>query len=93
MAKDVTVVVPTPFQEYTDGQGEVTVAGETVNDVLASLGEAYPGIEGDIRAEDGGLQEYVNLYRNDEDIRYLDALDTELDDGDELAIVPAIAGG
>jgi molybdopterin synthase sulfur carrier subunit len=93
MSNNVTVVIPTPFREYTDGESEVTVEATTVNEAISDLAEKYPGIEDDLLTDDGDLENFVNVYRNDEDIRQDDSLETTLEAGDELSIIPAIAGG
>ena len=89
----VTVRVPTPLRRLTDGQGEVEVEASTVREAIEKLEEQYPGFRERILDEKGELRRFVNLYLNDEDIRFLKGADTELKDGDVLSIVPAIAGG
>jgi len=93
MNNQVTVIIPTPFREHTDGKSEISVQGLTVDEALSDLIENYPGIEDDLLTDDGNLENFVNVYRNDEDIRHADSLETALEDGDELSIIPAIAGG
>jgi molybdopterin converting factor small subunit len=80
------------MRQHTDGQAVVEATGSTVQGVLASLGQTYPGIATRI-FDNGQVRRFVNLYLNDEDIRYLDNLTTPVKDGDELAIIPAVAGG
>ena len=89
----VTVRVPTPLRRLTDGQGEVEVEARTVREAIEKLEEQYPGFKERLLDENGELRRFVNLYLNDEDIRFLKGADTELKDGDVLSIVPAIAGG
>ncbi|RLJ70929.1 molybdopterin synthase subunit MoaD [Hydrogenivirga caldilitoris] len=89
----ITVRVPTPLRRLTDGQGEVEVEAKTVREAVEKLEELYPGFKERILDENGELRRFVNLYLNDEDIRFLKGVDTELKDGDVLSIVPAIAGG
>lgn len=89
----ITVRVPTPLRRLTDGQGEVEVEAKTVKEAVEKLEELYPGFKERILDENGELRRFVNLYLNDEDIRFLKGVDTELKDGDVLSIVPAIAGG
>ncbi len=89
----VTVRVPTPLRRLTDGQGEVEVEAKTVREAIEKLEEQYPGFKERLLDENGELRRFVNLYLNDEDIRFLKGADTELKDGDVLSIVPAIAGG
>jgi molybdopterin converting factor small subunit len=68
-------------------------AGQTVAEVLADITASYPGLTGRIVNEDGTLHKFVNIYLNDDDIRYLDKLETKVGDGDQLSILPAVAGG
>lgn len=75
------------------GAKSVMGEGTTVGELLANLDTAYPGFRDQITGEDGQLHRFVNIYLNDEDIRYLDAFDTPLQDGDVLSILPALAGG
>jgi len=89
----VVVRVPTPLRRLTNGQGEVEVEAKTVREAIEKLEELYPGFKERLVDEKGELRKFVNLYLNDEDIRFLNGLDTELKDGDTLSIVPAIAGG
>ncbi len=88
----VRVRIPTPMRQHTEGQETVEAAGSTVKEVLDNLGAKYPGITGRL-FENGQVRRFVNLYVNDEDVRYLDNLQTPLKDGDELSIIPAVAGG
>ena len=87
------VRIPTPLRKLTEGKEEVTVAGTTVGEVITSLDAAYPGIKARICDETGAVRKFVNIFANDEDIRFLKNLDTPLKDSDEVSIVPAIAGG
>lgn len=89
----ITVRVPTPLRRITNGQGEVQVQASTIREAIEKLEEVYPGFKERILDELGEVRKFVNLYLNDEDIRFLKGLDTELKDGDVLSIVPAIAGG
>lgn len=88
----VTIRIPTPLRTLTAGQDSVSASGKDVAAVIDDLDAKYPGIK-DRLVDDKGLRRFVNLYLGDEDIRFLDGLKTELKDGDELSIVPAIAGG
>ncbi|HEY8431665.1 MAG TPA: MoaD/ThiS family protein [Sandaracinaceae bacterium] len=88
----VTVRIPTPLRSLTGGLDEVTAQGTTVRAVIEDLEKNYPGIK-DRLCDEKGVRRFVNIYANDEDIRFLDNLDTELKDGDAVQIVPAIAGG
>ncbi len=89
----IIVRVPTPLRRVTNGQGEVQVQAGTIREAIEKLEEAYPGFKERLVDEQGEVRRFVNLYLNDEDIRFLKGLDTELKDGDVLSIVPAIAGG
>jgi len=88
----IRVLIPTPMRETTGGKTEVAVSGATVQAVLDDLGRQCPGIV-DRLFDKGQLKRFVNVYLNDEDIRYLDALQTPVKDGDTLSLVPAVAGG
>ncbi len=89
----VTVRVPTPLRRLTDGQGEIEVEASTIKEAIEKLEEKFPGFKERLLDENGELRKFVNLYLNDEDIRFLKGIDTELKDGDTISIVPAIAGG
>lgn len=90
---EISVRIPTPLKSLTNGQTEISVEGSTVSEVIENLDKAYNGIKERICDEQGNLRRFVNLYLNDEDIRFLKDLDTEVTGGDGLSIVPAIAGG
>ena len=89
----VEVRLPTLLRSLADGSPSVTAEGETVGDVFRRLVEQYPGLAENLLGDDGSLHKFVNVYRNDDDIRYLDALDTKVADGDVISILPAVAGG
>ena len=89
----VTVRIPTPLRAVTKGIAEVQAKGETVDDVICDLERQYPGLRERIVDETGELRRFVNIYVNQEDIRFMQNRETVLKDGDEVAIVPAIAGG
>lgn len=88
-----SVQIPTPLRPLTDNQAAVDAEGATVGAVLADLGRRYPDFHKRVFAADGALQQYVNVYVNNEDIRFLDDLDTPVAERDEISIIPAIAGG
>ena len=89
----VEVRLPTVLRPHADGAASVTAAGGTVGDVFADLTARYPGLSGQLIGEDGSIHKFVNVYRNDDDVRYLDQLDTKVTDGDVVSILPAVAGG
>jgi len=88
----VSVKIPTQLRQATEGEAEAKVHGSTVGEVLDALYERYGELRSRI-AEDGGLRRFVNVYVDGEDIRFLDGLDTAVEDGDEITILPAVAGG
>jgi MoaD family protein len=88
-----TVRIPTPLRSLTRNQQEVTATGKTVGEVLRNLETSYPGIGARLLDEKGGVRRYVNIFHNDEDIRFLKELDTPVGEGDKISIIPAIAGG
>jgi molybdopterin synthase sulfur carrier subunit len=88
----VTVKIPTQLRAATDGEGVARVDGSTVGEVLDALYDRFGELRSRI-AEDGGLRRFVNVYVGGEDIRFLDGLDTAVEDGDEVTILPAVAGG
>ncbi len=88
----VSVKIPTQLRAATDGESQATVDGSTVGEVLDALYDRYGELRARI-AEDGGLRRFVNVYVDGEDIRFLDGLDTVVEDGDEVTILPAVAGG
>jgi MoaD family protein len=88
----VTVKIPTQLRGATAGEGEIEVDGGTVGEALDAVFEAHDGLRERI-TEDGTLRRFVNVYVSGEDIRFRDGLDTELSDGDEVTILPAVAGG
>lgn len=88
----VTVRIPPPLRTFTDGKDEVIIEAEKIRDLLDNLDAAHPGIKERI-ADDKGVRRSVNIFLGEEDIRVLDALDTELRDRDVVSIIPAIAGG
>jgi molybdopterin converting factor small subunit len=89
----VEIKLPTVLRAAADGQSSVSVDGATVGDVFSTLVEKYPGLRDNLLDAAGGMHKFVNVYKDDDDIRYLDGLDTKLADGDVLTILPAVAGG
>jgi molybdopterin converting factor small subunit len=88
----IKVQIPAPMRQHTDGKTLVEATGATVAAVLENVGAQYPALTGRL-FDNGQVRRFVNLYLNNEDIRYLDNLATPVKDGDELAIIPAVAGG
>ena len=89
----VEIKIPTVLRVHTDGASTVAVEGSTVGDVFTALIDRYPGVRGNLLDDAGGLHKFVNVYKDDDDIRYLDGLATAVKDGDVLTILPAVAGG
>jgi molybdopterin synthase sulfur carrier subunit len=89
----IKVRIPTPLQKLTNNQAEVPCQAATINEMLAELERQHPGIKERLCDADGKLRRFVNVYVNEEDIRFLQGQDTKLKDGDDISIIPAIAGG
>jgi sulfur-carrier protein len=89
----IKVLVPTPLQKFTNNQATLECSGSNIAQLLDSLEESCPGIKSSLCDEKGQLRRFLNLYVNDEDIRFLEGTDTPLKDGDQVSIVPAVAGG
>tara|TARA_B100000530_G_scaffold126014_1_gene78883 strand:- start:15 stop:287 length:273 start_codon:yes stop_codon:yes gene_type:complete len=89
----VTVNVTSVIEKLVGGQRSFESVGDSVKSLIENINEAYPGFSDQILEEDGELRRFVNIYLNDEDIRYLDGLNTELTDDDIVSILPALAGG
>ena len=89
----VTVLLPTLMRPQADGAASVAADGATVGEVFHDLIARFPGLSENLLSDDGALHKFVNVYRNDDDIRYLEQLDTPVSDGDEISILPAVAGG
>jgi MoaD family protein len=88
----VQVRIPTILRRHTDGAKQVEGKGDTLGDLFDDLDTRHPGLRGDL-VTDGGLHRFVNIYVNDEDVRFLGSLATPLSDGDTVTILPAVAGG
>ena len=88
----VQVSIPTILRSYTDGAKSVEGSGETLAELITDLDGRHPGL-GDRLLDAGQLRRFVNVYKNDEDVRFLGGLDTELADGDNVTVLPAVAGG
>ena len=89
----VTVKIPTPLRGLTGQKDKVAADGDDIAGVIEALEAQHPGMKGRLCDDDGGLRHFVNIYVNGEDVRYMSGIDTKVSDGDELSIVPAVAGG
>lgn len=89
----IRVRVPTPLRRFTAGEGEVPANGDSVRAVIEDLERRHPGMRERLFDEKGELRRFVNIYLNGDDIRFLDQLNSKVKDGDDISIVPAIAGG
>ena len=89
----VTVKLPTILRKFTGNEARVSADGATLAEVLKDLESRYPGVTKNVVADDGGLHRFINVYVNDEDVRYLGSLETPIADGDTVSILPAVAGG
>ena len=88
----IDVRIPTILRSYTDGNKQVEAKGDTLADLIDNLDADHPGLK-DRLVENGALRLFVNIYVNDEDVRFLGGLEATLDDGDEVTVLPAVAGG
>ena len=88
-----TVRIPTTLRPMAGGKSEVEVEGSTVGEVLQSLDAAHPGFADRLLGEDGNLRKFVNVFVADDDVRFMEGLDTSVPDGETVAIIPAVAGG
>jgi len=89
----IQVLIPTPLQKFTNDEASVSLEASSIDALLQALEGRYPGIQARLCDENGKLRRFLNLYVNSEDIRFLDNQATVLSDGDEVSIVPAVAGG
>ena len=89
----VNVLIPTPLRKFTNNEESVTVAPGTVSALIEDLERQFPGIRKSLTDDSGELRRFVNIYVNEEDIRFLSGKETQINDGDAVSIVPAIAGG
>ena len=88
-----TVRIPTVLRPATGGQATATATGATIGAVLSELSELYPGVRDQLFNGDGSLHKFLNVYVNDDDVRYIGGLDAPVRDGDEITLLPAVAGG
>jgi len=89
----VEVRIPTMLRSAVGGSSTVSVEGATIGEILDELGRRFPALAGQVVTDDGSLHKFVNVYLNDDDIRYLGKLDTKVGEGDTVSILPAVAGG
>ena len=89
----VSVRIPTILRTYTDGESEVSAEGATLAEVLDDLDSHYAGIRGRILDDQGALRRFVNVYVGNDDVRFLDNLETPTPDGTQISVIPAVAGG
>jgi len=89
----VSVRVPTILRPYTKGVSEVFVEGSTLSEVLESLDTSFPGIKGRVLDDSGELRRFVNVYVDNDDVRFAEGLQTSIKDGGQVSIIPAVAGG
>ena len=89
----IMVRIPTPLQKLTGNQTEVSASAGSIQELIQDLDKTYPGFKERLCGPDGRLRRFVNIYVNEEDIRFLKAEQTPLKEGDEVSIIPAIAGG
>jgi sulfur-carrier protein len=89
----VEVRIPTVFRKYTEGRSLVEVDSGTLAEVIEQLNSTFPGFKEQVLTESGDLHRFVNVYLNDEDVRYLEKLNTEITDGDTVSLLPSVAGG
>lgn len=89
----VEVRIPTVLRKHTADNAAVDASGATVRELIEDVAGRYPEFREQVIAEDGSLHRFINVYANDEDVRYLDGLDTKVSDGDVVSILPAVAGG
>ena len=89
----IHVLIPTPLRSLTAQKDTVEASAHTVTELIAQLEADYPGMGARLKGDDGTLRRFINIYVNDEDIRFLQGAETPLKDGDQVSIVPAIAGG
>ncbi len=89
----IDVRIPTILRSYTGGEKAVAGSGDTLSALLEDLDSRHSGLRGRLVTDDGGLHRFVNVYVNDEDVRFLGGLETKLSDGDSVTVLPAVAGG
>jgi len=90
---EISVRIPTPLRRLTDGQDKVTVNSTNIKNMMDDLEANFPGMKKRLCDDEGNLRNFVNVYVNGEDIRFLNGIETSLKNGDEISLVPAVAGG
>ena len=89
----INVRIPTPLRKLTNGESEVEANGADISQLIDDLEKNYPGIKGKLCEDNGNVRKFLNIYLNDDDIRFMYSLATEVKDGDNVSLIPAIAGG
>ena len=89
----IKVRIPTPLRKLTNGESEVEANGADISQLIDDLEKNYPGIKEKLCDDNGAVRKFLNIYLNDDDIRFMDSLATEVRDGDNISLIPAIAGG
>jgi sulfur-carrier protein len=89
----VDVKIPTVLRKHTGGEAQVAASGGTIRELIEDISDRYPEFREKVLSGEGELHRFINVYANDEDVRYLEGLDTKVADGDTVAILPAVAGG
>jgi len=93
MAIEVEVRLPTVLRQHAGGQASVQANGETIGAIFEDLLRQFPLLKGQLLSDDGTIHKFINVYKNDDDVRYLDKLDTPIGADDVISILPAVAGG
>ena len=93
MSDAVKVRIPTILRTYTGGESEVAASGDTLAQVIDDLDSSYPGIKGRILDDQGAIRRFVNVYVGNDDVRFLDSLETPTPEGAQISVIPAVAGG
>ncbi len=93
MSDGVKVRIPTLLRTYTGGESQVSASGSTLAEVIDDLDGSYPGIKGRILDEQGAIRRFVNVYVGNDDVRFVDGLSTPTKDGEQVSVIPAVAGG
>ena len=89
----VTVKIPTVLRKHTDGNAVIEASGGDVKELIHDIVRQYPDFKDKVLSDDGQLHRFINVYANDEDVRYLEGVETKVSEGDTIAILPAVAGG